>query len=213
MKKLLNYLAFAVFAVVMTGCWDDGQDVEKLREEMEAAINKYDFATARAKAGELDRIAAEEKYGHYVDFMNENKVRVANAEVAYYINEGEYDMAGQIAMEMGVPDGYYNKVFPNLITIYEKHGSAATITAISSITLPVAGVRWGELYFWGGENAPDEQEWLDFHTTHNSHLQRLMEYMQMSGSEDYKKIALFLSAECNGGEAEVKKIKAKFGLK
>lgn len=208
MKKLLNYLAFAVFAVVMTGCWDDGQDVEKLREEMEAAINKYDFATARAKAGELDRIASEEKYGRYEDFMNENRLRVANAEVAYYINEGEYDVAGQIAMEMGVPDGYYNKVFPNLITIYEKHGSTAAITAISSITLPVAGVKWGEISFWGAK-----QEWLDFHTTHNSHLQRLMEYMQMSGSEDYKKIALFLSAECNGGEAEVKKIKAKFGLK
>jgi hypothetical protein len=192
----------------MTGCWDDGQDVGKLREEMEAAINKYDFATARAKAGELDRIASEEKYGYYEDFMNENRLRVANAEVAYYINEGEYDVAGQIAMEMGVPDGYYNKVFPNLITIYEKQGSTAVITAISSITLPVAGVKWGEISFRGAK-----QEWLDFHTTHNSHLQRLMEYMQMSGSEDYKKIALFLSAECNGGEAEVKKIKAKFGLK
>lgn len=213
MKKFLGYLAFAVFAVAMTGCWgDESQDVANLSEEMETAINNYDFATARAKAAELDRIASEDKYGHYCDFMNENRVRVANAEVAYYINEGEFDMAGQIAMEMGVPDGYYNKVFPNLVTIYEKHGSSTAIIAISSITLPVGGVRWGELYFWGGENAPDEQEYLDFYTTHNSHIQRLMEYMKMSGDESYKKIAIFLSAECNGGEAQVKKIKASFGL-
>ena len=176
---------------------------EEAKENMEVALSQNDFAKARAAAKVLDD---EDPYQN-----NGNTKRITDAEIGYLANEGEFDMAYQIATENNLPDAYYNKVVPNLVSIYTKYGANKTILALSSCVLPIRGKRWGKQYFSTWES--DDQEWNDFNVKHNKNIERLMNYMKLSDDKDnISKVALFLTTEYPNGTKDVNAIKAKFGL-
>ena len=177
--------------------------LEEAKENMEVALSQNDFAKARAAAKVLDD---EDPYRY-----NKNTQRITHAEIGYLANEGEFDMAYQIATENNLPDAYYNKVVPNLVSIYTKYGANKTILALSSCVLPIRGKRWGEQYFSNDEFYA--QEWNDFNVKHNKNIERLMNYMKLSDDKDnISKVALFLTTEYHNGTKDVNAIKAKFGL-
>lgn len=177
--------------------------LEEAKENMEVALSQNDFAKARAAAKVLDD---EDTYRN-----NENAQRITDAEIGYLANEGEFDMAYQIATENDLPDAYYNKVVPNLVSIYTKYGANKTILALSSCVLPIRGKRWGKQYFSDDEFYA--QKWNDFNVKHNKNIERLMNYMKLSDDKDnISKVALFLTTEYPNGTKDVNAIKAKFGL-
>lgn len=204
--KLILIAAVAFIVLVVFLFISDAKKekaLEDAKEEMEVALSQNDFAKARAAAKVLDD---EDPYQH-----NENTQRITNAEIGYLANEGEFDMAYQIATENNLPDAYYNKVMPNLVPIYTKYGANKTILALSSCVLPIRGKRWGEQYFSTWES--DDQKWNDFNVKHNKNIERLMNYMKLSDDKDnISKVALFLTTEYPNGTKDVNAIKAKFGL-
>ena len=131
--------------------------------------------------------------------------------LAWSIKSEVLPNAYQIATENNLPDAYYNKVVPNLVSIYTKYGANKTILALSSCVLPIRGKRWGEQYFSNDEFYA--QEWNDFNVKHNKNIERLMNYMKLSDDKDnISKVALFLTTEYHNGTKDVNAIKAKFGL-
>lgn len=213
MKKVLGIVGilvagFLVLSIIMiSGESMTEKRLEKAREEMETALNNNDFAAAFSAARTLD----EEEFESY---RKVNVPRVADAQVGYLLAEGEFDLAHQIAQECNIPDKYYNKILPNLMSIAQKHGNDQAIAAMMSCTLPIRGKRWGELYISDDASFGGDERWKQFITTHNNYIDRFMGYLQISGDiESIKKCALFLNDTYEGGTKEVAKIKAKYGIR
>ena len=200
MKKYFIYAASLLLAAfVNVGCGiSDDKNTEKLTKQMESALNNNDFVTAMAAARTLDGD----------EYIKENVIRVASAQAGFLIAGGDFDLARQIAEECNIPDKYYEKILPNLMTIAQKHGANQAIAAMMSCTLPV------QLNPWGAVLIISNAEWNQFMSKHNKYIDRFMGYLQISGeTEAIKKCAFFLDDNYEGGPKEVAQIKAKYGVK
>lgn len=166
------------------------------KKQFETALEQNNFA----KAKELCKTK---------DLPDEYLKRAVSAEIDYLVSDGDFDFANQIATEQNLPNVYYDKIVPNLITIYTKHGAAKTILALSSCVLPTEGEPWGgEL--WERFN---KEECKIHYAKHNEYIARLMEYMKLSGdNESIAKVSIFLAKNYEGGTKDVNAIKVKFGL-
>ena len=161
-------------------------------EQFEAALEQNNFAKAKELSENLPS-----KYLR----------RAVSAEIDYLVSDGNFNLANQIATEHNRPDFYYNKIVPNLITIYAKHGAAMTILALSSCVLPTEDKEWGEDW------RMDSDECKIFYAKHNEYIKHLMEYMKLSDdNKSIAKVSIFLTTNYEGGTKDVNAIKAKFGL-
>ncbi len=166
------------------------------KKQFETALEQNNFAKAKELC-ETNHLPSE-----YLK-------RAVSAEIDYLVSDGDFDFANQIATEQNLPNVYYDKIVPNLITIYTKHGAAKTILALSSCVLPTEGEPWGgELW-----ERFDKEECKIHYAKHNEYIKRLMEYMKLSGdNESIAKVSIFLTTNYEGGTKDVNAIKAKFGL-
>lgn len=181
---------------IIYGCIQRSENNDK--QSIDMALAQNDFETAKSIARSLN---------------NAELYRVVSAEIKFLIGEGEFELARQIADENTQQDKYYELLMPNLVTLYDKFGLDKVRAAVASCPLPVED-NYGDKYLGSLRFASYDYDKLSaFYTTHNEHLERLMEYMNMAGDKELHKIAIYLSNKCDDGDKTVAKIKAKFRLK
>ena len=167
--------------------------------KVESLLNQNDFAGARAAAQSIS------------DGWDREKAiqRITSGEVGYLISEGDFYMASQIAVENKCENVYYDKVVPALIPIYNKYEAKGAIEALSYCVLPREYTNWGTL----SKFDLFDYKWITFCTTHNSYIERFIEYMKLDGDTNYKKVSIYFMSNYEGGTKDVNAIKAKHGIR
>ena len=172
---------------------------DKNVQKIDMALAQNDFDTAKS-------IARSNDYSKQLK-------RIKAAEIQFLMDEGELELACQIAGEEYMQDKYYELLMPSLEAWYDKIGLDKLRALIASCPLPKQD-EYGDLYLGSLRFRSYETDKLEaFYTTHNDYLVRLMEYMTMQGDDELKKVAIYLSNKCEGGDDAVAKIRAKFGIK
>lgn len=199
------------------GWYDDMARVDEA--QINDLMEKGDFVAARKIANQPEHIS-----------------KVVKAQVSDLISKGNFDMASQIAKEENYYIHYYDGVVDHLTQIYMEQGESKLLYALSIMTFPVnKEEQYGYEFryylpsFWGGGNADELIERTNLNiesfcdylklNDNNSLIPKVLTFLKPiwmpdEKEYDYKTGSVKIVKKRNYDDyTEVKRIKAKFGVK
>ena len=181
MKKKYILIIIALFSTLslITSC-NSGKN--KIKAQIEDCIEKGDFNKARQLNKKLE-------YGGMTN-------KICRAQVASLIDEGQFNIAADIAKEDMNYGVYYVSLMGKLVSLYDTNPQGLML-ALSSINFPTSSCEWDDdLYRFSYTS-----EFNDLYQSFNDNIKHLMLYAKSNNDMDYmKKLSFYLKPLYRGKE-------------
>lgn len=181
--------------------WDDITDtvgdwfLGKTSKSVQKLIEQGDYAKAREKA-----------------YYSSDKELITNAQVSDLIGQGEFDLAAQISSEDHNLGAYFFGVIDHLAKIYTDQGEGKLLYAMSLLSFPDPKHYTSTMEGWSRVQYGSE-----IIRNSNTKIESFCDYLKSAeNSKLIPQMLAYLKPTTEGGDldySEVKRIKAKFGVK